>query len=145
MLQFSKSDHPGIEEAYQTHYISASLSEKKQEKLKEKLEKSPDLVVFSILKPTQCSQCQEELEKGRLLYVEGEQSLCLNCAGFGNLAFLPSRDASLTRAAKKQSKVWLVVVRFSRTRKRYERQGLLVEEEALQKAEKELSLKRKEA
>jgi len=36
-------------------------------------------------------------------------------------------------------------VRFSRTRKRYERQGLLVEEEALQKAEKELSLRKKEA
>ena len=75
----------------------------------------------------------------------GERSICLNCAGFGNLVFLPSGDPSLTRTAKKQSKVCLIVVRFSRTRKRYERQGLLVEEEALQKAEKELSLKRKEA
>ena len=77
VLQFSKSGLPKLEEAYQTHYISPLLSEKKQEKLKEKLEKSPDLVVFSILKPTQCSHCQEELGKGRLLYVEGEKSLCL--------------------------------------------------------------------
>lgn len=145
VLQFSKSDRPEIEEAYQTHYVSPLLSEKKQEKLKEKLEKPPDLVVFSILKPSQCSQCQEELGKGRLLYVEGERSLCLTCAGFGDLVFLPSGDASLTRATKKQSKACLVVMRFSRTRKRYERQGLLVEAEALQKAEKELDIKRKEA
>lgn len=102
-------------------------------------------MVFSVLKPTQCAQCQEELGKGIFLYVEGEQPFCLNCAGFGNLVFLSSGDASLTRIAKKRSKVSLVVVRFSRARKRYERQGLLVEEEALQKAEKELNLKRKEA
>ncbi|OJW49649.1 MAG: hypothetical protein BGO67_03850 [Alphaproteobacteria bacterium 41-28] len=62
-----------------------------------------------------------------------------------NLVFLPSGDASLTRATKKQSKVCLVVVRFISARKRYGQQGLLVEEEALQKAEKELSLRRKKA
>lgn len=32
----------------------------------------------------------------------------------------------------------LVVVKFSRVRKRYERQGLLVQEEGLQKAENEV-------
>lgn len=145
VLQFSKSGRSEIEEAYKTHYISPLLSEKKKEKLKEKLEKPPELVAFSILKSTQCSQCQEELGRGRLLYVEGEQPFCLNCAGFGNLVFLPRGDPSLTRAAKKQSKVCLVVVRFSRARKRYEGQGLLVEEEALQKAEEELKLRKKEA
>ncbi|MBP9692477.1 MAG: hypothetical protein KBD90_04000 [Alphaproteobacteria bacterium] len=116
-----------------------------QSRVKEKLEKPPELVAFSILKPSQCSQCQEELGKGRLLYVEGEQSFCLNCAGFGDLVFLPSGDASLTRSVTQYSKVSLVVVRFSRARKRYEREGILVEEHALQKAEEELKLKKKEA
>lgn len=145
VLQFSKSGRSEIEEAYQTHYVSPLLSEKKQAKLKEKLEKPPELVAFSILKPSQCSQCQEELGKGRLIYVEGEQSFCLSCAGFGDLVFLPRGDASLTRSVTQRSKVSLVVVRFSRTRKRYEREGILVEEHAFQKAEEELKLKRKEA
>ena len=46
-LQFSKSGHPTIEAAYQTHYISPLLSEKKQEKLKEKLEKNQNLSPLS--------------------------------------------------------------------------------------------------
>jgi len=139
-LQFSKSGDPKIETAYQTHYISPLLSEKKQEKLKEKLEKPPELVAFFIKKPSQCFQCKEELGKGNIVYVEGEQGLCLACAGFADLEYLHRGDASLTRLAKKYSSITLVVVEFSRARKRYERQGLLVQKEALQKAENELEI-----
>jgi len=46
-------------------------------------------------------------------------------------------DAALTRRAKKASTLSAVVVRFSRSRGRYERQGLLVEEPALERAEAE--------
>jgi hypothetical protein len=53
------------------------------------------------------------------------------------LEFLPAGDARLSRRAKEKSKVHAVVVRFSRTRKRYERQGLLVTSEALQAARAE--------
>lgn len=38
-LQFSKTNHPSIEKAYQTHYVSPLLLEKKKEKLK----KPPDV------------------------------------------------------------------------------------------------------
>src|SRR5690606_37010059 len=65
--------------------------------------------------------------------------LCMDCSDFGHLVFLPQGDAALTRRAKKHSKLWAVVVRFSRTRKRYERRGLLVEPEALDIAELECS------
>jgi hypothetical protein len=41
----------------------------------------------------------------------------------------------LSRRARKASRLAAVVVRFSRSRKRYERQGVLVEEAALQQAE----------
>jgi len=46
---------------------------------------------------------------------------------------LPSGDAALTRRAKRASGLSVVVVRFSRARRRYERQGILVEEEAHQR------------
>lgn len=64
--------------------------------------------------------------------------LCLNCAGFWDLVFLESGNTALTRRAKKYSDKVVIVVKFSRTRKRYERQGLLVTETALQKAKDEI-------
>ena len=63
--------------------------------------------------------------------------LCLACADMDHLVFLPSGEAALTRRAKKASGLSAVVVRWSRTRKRYERQGLLVEEAALEQAEQQ--------
>jgi hypothetical protein len=53
------------------------------------------------------------------------------------MVFLPSGDAALTRRAKKASGLSAVVVRWSRSRKRYERQGVLVEEAALEQAEQQ--------
>jgi len=61
----------------------------------------------------------------------------MKCADLDHLLFLPSGDTAVTLRAKKHSKLWAVVVRFSRARKRYERQGLLVEEQALTQAEEE--------
>jgi hypothetical protein len=61
----------------------------------------------------------------------------LTCADMDHLVYLPAGDAALTRRAKATSRLSAVVVRFSRSRKRYERQGILVEEEALQGAERQ--------
>ena len=61
--------------------------------------------------------------------------LCLRCAELDHLVFLASGDAALTRRARRASRLSAVVVRFSRARGRYERQGVLVEEQALAKAE----------
>lgn len=137
-LQFSKSSDPNIEYAYRTHYVSPLLSVKKQQKIQEKLDKPPELVVFITLKEAQCTRCQKELERSSFLYREADQSLCLNCAGFETLVFLPSGNAKLTRRVKNECARYLVVVKFSRTRKRYERQGLLVEEQILEKARRDL-------
>jgi hypothetical protein len=54
-----------------------------------------------------------------------------------HLVFLPSGEAALTRRARKASGLSAVVVRWSRTRKRYERQGLLEENAALEQAEQQ--------
>ncbi len=139
-LQFSQSGDPDIERSYRTHYVSPALSEQKQERLKEKLSQAPQPVVFQILRDSQCSECGVAIERGSLLLMEAEQPLCLACARLDDLEFLPSGDAALTRRATKYSKRSAVVVRFSRSRGRYERQGILVEKAGLKKAERECTL-----
>jgi hypothetical protein len=136
-LHFSKSDDEQIEKNYRTHYISSTLSERKQQRLQEKLDKAPLPVVFQNLREAQCSECGTVIAQGFMLFMEAEQPLCLPCAHLDDLDFVPSGDAALTRRATKYSKRAAVVVRFSRSRKRYERQGILVEDAALAKAEQE--------
>ena len=97
-------------------------------------------VVFQILRDSQCSQCKTELPRSSFLFMEAGQPLCLACADLDHLVYLPSGDTALTRRARKHSRLSAVVVRFSRSRKRYERQGLLVEEEGLRAAEEECAV-----
>ena len=136
-LQFSKSGHPGIEKSYRTHFVSPELSEKKQQRLQEKLDRSPNPVVFLNLRQAHCSECGTEIEQGSFLFLEREEPLCLQCARLDDLEFLPSGDTALTRRASRYSGRVAVVVRFSRSRGRYERQGILVETSGLEKAERE--------
>jgi len=96
-----------------------------------------EIVVFWIISDSACAECGEELGKGRFLRLEAERPLCLRCADLDRLVFLGRGDAALTRRATRYSTLGAVVVRFSRSRKRYERQGVLVEEEALARAEQE--------
>src|SRR5437870_5955214 len=100
-------------------------------------ETGQEIVVFSILRDSECSECGAELWKGSMLKMEKEKPLCLECADLDHLVFLPSGDMALTRRSRKYSKLSAVVVRFSRSRRRYERQGLLVEPEALERAQRE--------
>ena len=136
-LQFSLNSDPKIEKSYRTHYLSPTLSERKQQKLQEKLDKAPTPVVFMNLRDAQCSECGAEIAQDSMLLMEAEQPLCLPCALLDGLEFVPSGDAALTRRATKYSKRSAAVVRFNRSRKRYERQGILVEDAALEKAEQE--------
>lgn len=95
---------------------------------------SRNLLVFSLLRESRCTECNKELWKGDFLFKEGERGLCMNCADLDELAYLASGNAALTRRARKYSPLWAVVVRFSRVRKRCERQGILVSEAALDQA-----------
>lgn len=101
-------------------------------------EKDPaEIVVFWTVRDSQCSECGREMRKGEFLRMEEGRPLCLSCADLDRLVFLPSGDAALTRRAGKYSTLRAVVVRFSRARERYERQGVLVEQDALERAERE--------
>ena len=64
-------------------------------------------------------------------------ALCLACADLAHLEFLPRGDAALTRRATKYSPLKAVVLQWSRARKQYERQGVLVESDAIARAEAE--------
>ncbi len=99
--------------------------------------KAKDLVVFDILRDSKCADCGKELLAREFLSMEGERPLCLTCADLDHLVYLHRGDTALTRRARKHSTLSAVVVRFSRARKRYERQGVLVEEAALALAEQE--------
>ncbi len=61
---------------------------------------------------------------------------CLDCADLGHLVFLPRGDTALTRRSREESALSAVVVRFNRRKGRYERQGVLVEEAGLARAER---------
>ena len=133
-LRFSRSGDAAIEAAYRTHWVSPELSEAKQRRLAERQSAAPDLVVISAVGDWTCTACGEG---GDLLIMEGPGPMCLGCADLDHLVFLAAGDAALTRRAKKASGLSAVVVRFSRSRRRYERQGVLVEELALAQAEQE--------
>ena len=136
-LQFSKSGDPIIEKHYRTHYISPILTEQKQQRLIDKIEKSADPLVYIIVKDSCCSKCNKSIPKNGFLVMDENNPYCMTCSPYKDLVFLPAGDVSLTRKVKKYSSQAVVVVKFSRARKRYERQGLLVEEEALQRIKTE--------
>lgn len=134
-LQFSESGNPELERQYRTHYVSPNLSERKQRNVKEKLDETPRAVVFQVVRDSTCSECGAEIYKESFLMMDADQPLCLACAKLDHLEFLPSGNTALTRRATKFSSKVATVVRFSRSRNRYERQGILAEPTAIDKAE----------
>jgi len=102
------------------------------------MNKSFDLKVFISNRESVCEECHENLGPHAWITLEKNKgAFCLSCADLDHLVFLPAGDAALTRRARKHSELAALVLKWSRVRKRYERQGLLVEEEALERAEKE--------
>jgi hypothetical protein len=100
--------------------------------------KAEEIKVFIIRRDTTCGDCGTELGKGNFISLDRNKgALCMSCSDMDHLWFLPSGDAALTRRSKKHSSLNAVVLQWSRTRKRYERQGILAEEAAINQAEEE--------
>jgi hypothetical protein len=133
-LRFSASGDPAIERGYRTHWVSPELSARERERLEERQSRAPDLVVIAPINDWTCAACGGT---GGLLIMDAPGPLCLACAELDHLVYLPAGDAALTRRARAGSRLSAVVVRFSRARRRYERQGILVEEKALASAERQ--------
>lgn len=96
-----------------------------------------DLLAIIIRRPSACASCSGALASGDFITMDDAGPLCLDCADLGHLEYLPSGNTALTRRSKKNSTLSAVVVQWSRTRRRYERQGLLAEPEAIAAAERE--------
>jgi hypothetical protein len=102
------------------------------------MKQTADLKVFISSRASTCNECGEDLgRKAWITLIKDKGALCLPCADLDHLIFLPSGDAALTRRARKHSILSAIVLKWSRARKRYERQGLLVESQALEQAERE--------
>ncbi len=100
--------------------------------------KDDEIKVFISNRDSTCDECGEDLgRKAWITLVRDVGALCLSCADLDHLVFLPSGDAALTRRARKYSRLSAVVLKWSRARKHYERQGLMVEDTALDLAEGE--------
>ncbi|MFJ4930347.1 DUF2293 domain-containing protein [Streptomyces sp. NPDC088736] len=90
-------------------------------------------LVIQPLRKRHCAECRTG--PLTLLVLEEGAPRCLDCADLGHLVFLPRGDTALTRRSREGSALSAVVVRFNRRQSRYERQGVLVEEAALVRAE----------
>ncbi len=91
------------------------------------------LLVIQPLKRRHCAECRGG--PLAMLVLEDGAPRCLDCADLGHLVFLPRGDTALTRRSREESALSAVVVRFNRRKSRYERQGVLVEEAGLARAE----------
>ncbi|MCF1598127.1 DUF2293 domain-containing protein, partial [Streptomyces muensis] len=91
------------------------------------------LLVIQPLRRRHCAECHAG--PLQMLVLEDGAPRCLDCADLGHLVFLPRGDTALTRRSREESTLSAVVVRFNRRRGRYERQGVLVEETGLTRAE----------
>jgi len=106
--------------------------------MKNKKSNDRQLKVFIANRESKCDECGENLGRHTWIVLrENRGATCLTCADLDHLVFLSSGDAALTRRSRKHSRLSAVVLKWSRPRKRYERQGILVENDALERAERE--------
>jgi hypothetical protein len=125
-LRFTADGDPAAERAFRIRWATAEhpAPELPRQRIRE-------LTVISPHNAWECASCNDT---GDLLVKTRSGTLCLDCADLGHLVFLPSGDAALTRRAKKASRLSAVVVRWSIRRNRYERQGILAENDAIEQA-----------
>jgi hypothetical protein len=101
-----------------------------------RMRKVTDVKVFISHRESVCGECGQNLGHHAWITLDREKgAVCLSCADMEHLVFLPAGDAALTRRAFQESTLAAVVLKWSTRRERYERQGILVEEQALRRAE----------
>lgn len=94
-----------------------------------------ELKVFISHRDAECSKCKTKIGYGDYVTVRNHKPICLTCSDLDHLVFLKSADTALTRRSRNHSKLSTVVYKFSKTRNRIERQGVLVEDKALETAQ----------
>jgi hypothetical protein len=97
--------------------------------------------VFALSRPSRCHGCDCKLAAEAIVQLNDKRDerevFCLSCAKLGHLEFLRPGNAKITRLAKKYSSATFAVLKWSDMWKCYERHGLLVEPQAIDRAEEE--------
>jgi hypothetical protein len=93
--------------------------------------------VFLSSRESKCSKCAGQIGISDRITLDGNTATCADCAGIADLVFLQSGDTALTRRATLHTGKKYPVLKFSKARKRNERQGALVTQEALDQAKLE--------
>jgi hypothetical protein len=125
-LRFAASGDPATEGAFRIRWAMADTPSPELPP-----QRPRGLTVLSAQHAWTCSGCGDT---GDLLVKTSAGTRCLDCADLGHLVYLPSGDPALTRRAKKLSRLSAVVVRWNTRRNRYERQGILVDNDAVEQA-----------
>ena len=133
-LKISNDPTCELEIIYRTHYFK-NISLQQQKLLLEKIYSPEELIVFKSIRDSSCMNCKRALFKNMLFFIEEDKTLCLSCAELDHLIFLSSGNSSLTLKAKKYSSLVAVVLIYGHDKRRYKRQGILIEQQALKKAE----------
>jgi len=108
--------------------------------------KSPANAVFALSRASRCHGCDAKLPVDEIVKLNSKSKdetevFCRKCAGLEDFEILRSGNAQVTRLAKKYSKEHFVIMKWSELWKTYERQGLLVQPDALERAREEASKK----
>ncbi|MFI9386888.1 DUF2293 domain-containing protein [Kutzneria sp. NPDC052558] len=97
--------------------------------------KVPDLVVVEARDEFECEECGQADE---WLMVDAGSAICMSCADLDHLVFLKAGNATLSRRARKESSLTAIAVRPDPGRGgRSWRLGMLVEPDALERAEQQ--------
>jgi hypothetical protein len=96
-------------------------------------EKRP--VVWITYKDEECALCRKPILRSGYIVMDRAKGIrCLICEGLDGLEFLAAGNVAQTRRALARSRRSAIVVKYSRARHRNERQGVLVEEDAIGEA-----------
>lgn len=100
--------------------------------------KTEELIAYVSTRDDVCSGCGDSIPKMDFVMPLRPRGVsCLSCAGLDYLVYLPSGNTALTSRARKYSPLSLIVKKFSKSRRRNERQGVLVSAAGLAQAEAE--------
>ncbi len=100
-------------------------------------------VVFQLNRSSRCYNCDERMVAGEFVVLkykdEDKEALCASCAGIDELEVVQSGNAELTKLTSRYSVVRYVIMRWSDVWKAYERQGILVDSDAVARAKAEIN------
>ena len=95
----------------------------------------PDLEVLEAKAGFECAECRRPDD---WVMMDAGTAICTSCADLDHLVFLPAGNATLSRRARKESGLTAIAIRPDpRRRGRTRRLGILVEPDALERAEQQ--------